>query len=414
MNKDRNVMFSLLLVIFIDMLGIGIIIPLLGSVFMDSSTGIFSANTPLYIKSIMYGVMMGLYPLGQFFGAPLLGALSDHYGRKKLLILSIAGSAIGYVLFGIGIIYQNIYLLVFSRLLDGFTGGNISIAMSSIADISDEKSKAKNFGLIGMAFGVGMVIGPFIGSRLSDSNIVSWFSYSTPFFITAMIASVNIVLLLFVYKETLKTRIHTKISMLTGFRNIRKAWHMPNLKIMFITLFLIVCGFNFYTQFLQLFLIEKFSYNLTQIGNFYAFLGLCIAIAQGTTTRIFSKYFRSEQILKVTIFCMAGLILCMSIPKNPLYLYFITPFLAVSNAFTFPNSSAIVSNLSAKDSQGEILGISQSVQALAQVIPPVIAGFAISINYNLPIYISSTLIFIAWIVFTLLFNKKDKHVFKEV
>src|SRR3989344_1101701 len=202
MNKDRNVMFSLLLVIFIDMLGIGIIIPLLGSVFMDSSTGIFSANTPLYIKSIMYGVMMGLYPLGQFFGAPLLGALSDHYGRKKLLILSIAGSAIGYVLFGIGIIYQNIYLLVFSRLLDGFTGGNISIAMSSIADISDEKSKAKNFGLIGMAFGVGMVIGPFIGSRLSDSNIVSWFSYSTPFFITAMIASVNIVLLLFVYKET--------------------------------------------------------------------------------------------------------------------------------------------------------------------------------------------------------------------
>ena len=149
-KHSRKSLFVLFCIVFLDMIGIGIVFPILAPLFIDQSSGIFSASVPYAARTVLFGLLIASYPFAQFFGAPLLGGLSDRHGRKNLLITSLAGTCIGYVLFALGIVFHNIYFLFFSRLLSGFTGGNISVTLSSIADVSGQKEKVRNFGLIGM------------------------------------------------------------------------------------------------------------------------------------------------------------------------------------------------------------------------------------------------------------------------
>jgi DHA1 family tetracycline resistance protein-like MFS transporter len=411
--EKKQSLFPIFFTVFIDLLGVGIVIPVLGHLFLDAG-GILPADVSLFQRTMLLGLLIASYPIMQFFGSPILGALSDRHGRKNILIISLIGTLIGYILFAIGILTRNIFLIYLSRIIDGFTGGNISTAMSAIADISKPEEKARNFGLIGMAFGLGFIFGPFIGGVLADNTIVSWFSSSTPFWFAAILCFANIILVIFNFSETLKVKINTNISILTGFKNIRKALGMPNLRTMFLVIFLLTFGFNFFTQFFQVYLIEKFQYTQSQIGYLFAFMGLCIAITQGIITRQLSKKFTPVQVLAYSTFALSIAILLLIFPTKAYYLFFIMPLISVSNGLTYPNSTAIVSNLSAKDSQGEILGINQSIRALGMSIPPLISGFIAAVNTSLPIIVGSVTIFFAWVVFVFYFKPGEKKFFHEV
>ena len=153
---------------------------------------------------IMFGFLVAVFPIMQFFATPILGQLSDRYGRKPVLALSLAGTALGYALFAVGIILRNIPLLFVARALDGITGGNLSVAQAAIADVTSPQDRTKNFGMIGAAFGVGFIIGPFLGGVLADPSVVSWFNAATPFWFAAILASANTAQVLFQFDETNK------------------------------------------------------------------------------------------------------------------------------------------------------------------------------------------------------------------
>jgi MFS transporter, DHA1 family, tetracycline resistance protein len=216
------------------------------------------------------------------------------------------------------------------------------------------------------------------------------------------------------FKETSTTRISSKISMLTGIRNIKKAFTIGNLRTVFIVIFLITLGFNFFTQFFQVFLIEKFSFDQSDIGMLFAFVGIWIAFSQGFLTRIASSKFTPKQVLSLSILFLAAFLLLLLLPSSIALVYVINAFIAIFAGLTFPNSIAIVSSLSGKESQGEILGINQSIQALGISIPPIIAGFIVSVHLYLPILVSAILMLAAWIVFMLFFRESKKEVFHEV
>ena len=413
MTQNKGSLLPIFITVFIDMLGVGIVIPILGHLFLDVN-GVLPQNYTLQLRTIMLGFLIASYPLAQFFGAPILGALSDRHGRKKILILSLFGTFIGYLFFAYGVLTKNLSLIFTSRILDGFTGGNISTALSAIADISDPKEKAKNFGLIGMAFGLGVILGPFLGGKLADDTLVSWFNHSTPFFFAALLCFTNVLLVIWMFKETLMTKSHTKISLLTGIKNIKKALGMPNLRIMFIVVFLLTFGFNFFTQFWQVFLIEKFQFTQSQIGDLFAYMGLWIAFTQGGITRQVSKKLSPVQVLSFSILIVSITLPFLLLPNNPAYILLILPFIAVFNGLTHPNTTAIISNLSGKESQGEILGINQSIQSLAMSLPAIISGFIVVLHRSLPILVGSFTIFLSWLVFITLFKKEQKQLFHEV
>lgn len=402
--KEKKFSISpIFLVVLIDMIGIGIIIPIIGPLFISSNI-LFSESVSFATRMILLGFLIAAFPLAQFFGAPILGALSDKHGRKKILIISLAGTFIGYILFGIGILTHNLYILFISRIIDGFTGGNINIAMSAIADVSDEENKVKRFGLVGMSFGLGMIIGPTIGGVLADSHTVSWFNYATPLWFAAILCLINILLFIFNFEETLTTCKIKKISLFTGFRHIKKAFTYDDLRVMFIFVLLFSFGFSFYTQFFNVYLIEKFQYTERDIGLFFGFMGLCIALAQGLIVRPLSKKLKAYQILSVSTLFVSITIALMLIPNKILGVFVIVPVMAIFNGLTMPNMNAQISNLTSKENQGEVLGINQSFQSLGMAIPPLIAGFIAAIHFVLPIIIASILIFFAWLVFIIFFR----------
>jgi len=174
-KKTGNPLLTIFLTVFIDMLGITIVIPVFTTLFFEPTTAFFTPEDGNVIRSILFGWMIASFPIMQFFGAPVLGALSDKYGRKPILTITIFASLIGYLLFAYAIYSGILWLTFVSRAFSGFMGGNISIAQSAISDISTPEDKAKNFGLIGVAFGLGFILGPAIGGVLADDTIYPWF-----------------------------------------------------------------------------------------------------------------------------------------------------------------------------------------------------------------------------------------------
>ena len=412
-KRQNHSIIPISFTVFLDLLGVGIVIPLLGVLFLDPSSSLLPAAYSKTQRTFLLGMVIGVYPIAQFFGAPMLGSISDKIGRRKVLIISLFGTVIGYLLFAFGIMNGIFPLLIIGRLIDGFTGGNTSVAMSSIADISDKKSKAGNFGIMGMAMGMGFVLGPFIGGKLGDSSVVSWFNYSTPFLFASLLAMINIILVFLWLPETLHERRNVKITPFTGFANIYKAFTIPSLRTIFIINFLINFGFSFFAQFFQVYLIVKFSFDQSQIGNIFAFIGLWIVITQGLIARPLSRRINPLKMLSFSPLLLAATFFIIIIPKDYSLLYFIIPFVAVFHGLNYPNITSIISNLSDKSTQGEILGINQSMLSVAQALPPLIAGVIVAIHPSFPIIAGSILTFAAWLIFLLFFRPAHKNMFDD-
>jgi len=407
MPGNNSRMLPIFLTVFIDMLGIGIIIPVIPVLFFDTSTSFFDPSVSEARRSILYGLLVAAYPFMQFFGAPLLGSLSDRYGRKPVLVISLFGTMVGYLLFATAIYNQNIWLLYLSRMLPGFTGGNISVILSSIADVSDDKSRTKNFGLVGMAFGLGFILGPFLGGVLADDAVLPWFDHATPFWFTAGLTLLNIAFVYFKFGETLRQRRESRMSLLTGFRNVAKSFSIPNLRVIFSVVLLLSLGFSFFTQFFSVYLIQKFQFTELKIGQLYAWIGIWLAITQGLTVRLLARRFHSAQLLNVSILGMSLALGLLLVPDKAVWFYLINPLIATFQGITSPNMTSVISMQAGSERQGEILGINQSMQSLGQIIPPLIAGYINAIDVRLPLLAATVLTLIGWLVYVAVFQSRN-------
>lgn len=395
MKKNLMILY---LTVAIDFLGVGLVIPIFAPLFLSENSNLFSIGTDYATRSFLLGLVLALFPFFQFFGAPALGTLSDKYGRKKILFLSVLGTFLGYILMVFGIVYQNLLLIVVSRAIDGFTGGNISVATSAISDISDKESRVKNFGMLGAIFGICFILGPFLGGKLSDPTVASFFSYETPFVIASILSFLNLILIATLFKDTLANRIEKTVSFKTGVKNLIRAFTDEKYKTVFTTIFLVSAGFSFFTQFFQAYLVSKFSFSQSQIGELFAYIGIWIVLTQGILVRVLPKV-KPQKVVFYSALFLGLFLMTLVIPENYTYIYFILPFIAISNGLLNPNSQAIISELADENAQGEIFGINQSVQSLGVAVAPLISGIIYSLDIRLPILTAGVLIVLASINF---------------
>jgi DHA1 family tetracycline resistance protein-like MFS transporter len=406
----RSPFAPIFLTIFIDMLGVGIIIPVLPALFFEEGTMLLGPELSYQRRSLLYGLLLASYPFMQFFGAPVLGSLSDRFGRKPMLQISLVGTCVGYFIFGQAILHAHIGWLFFSRMLPGFTGGNIAIVYSAIADVSEESAKAKNFGLVGVAFGLGFILGPTLGGVLADPGVVAWFSPSTPFWFTAALTIVNFILVQGWFRETLQYRRATRIHPFKGLVNIATSMRAPNLRIIFLVVLFQALGFTFFTQFFSVLLIEKIGAGLRDIGFLFGYVGVWLVFTQGVVVRLLSRRVASHVVLKYSMVLLSTAILTLTLPSQLWLFYLINPVVAIFHGITSPNLTAVVSAQAARDQQGEILGINQSMISIGLMLPALIGSWLNTYNVHLPILASSVFILTAWAIYLFVFVPKGRIV----
>lgn len=404
----NKILIIIFLTVFIDLLGIGILIPVIPQLFANplSIEYMLPLGTSINQGYMLLGLLIAVYPIGQFLATPILGQLSDKYGRKKILAISLLGTAISYVVFAFAIITKNIPLLFFSRFFDGITGGNISIAQAMIGDVSKPENRAKNFGMLGAAFGLGFILGPFIGGKLSDPSVMSWFTAATPFYFAAILAAINMLSVFFLVPETNKNLRKERLTWGKSLSNIKKAMEMKGMSTIFLTNFIFFGGFTFFTTFFGVFLIQKFNFTQGNIGDFFAYVGIWSVFTQAVLTRAFAKRFTESAIIRYSLIGAGVMILTYFLPTVSWQLLLIPPFFSICTGLTMANMNSLLSKSAPADQRGEIMGISSSVQALAQSIPAILSGFiAASLAPTTPLVIASILIICSGLAFRFLYKR---------
>ena len=411
-EKRSNPMLAIFSTVFLDMLGFGILIPVYPLLISPNSSFRVTPESWSFTDGlIMLGWLQGVFPLFIFLAAPILGQLSDRLGRRPVLAFSIFGTAVGYAIFAIGISTANIPLLFLGRAIDGATGGNLAVAQAAIGDISTNENRAKNFGMLGAAFGLGFVIGPYVGGRLSGPNksfyglfdTPSWFGATTPFWFAAILSSINCVLILTLLPETLWEKMRNgRIRLGQSVSNVVAGFRSGRLRVVLGTTFFFNAGFTFFTTFFGVYLRNNFGFDEGKTGDYFALVGIFIAFSQAVLVGRVAKRLSDWKVLRFSCFGTAAMmfIYFFGPTSTSAFIYLTVPFFTFFNGLTMANTTSLVSRSAEPGRQGEAMGIFSSVQNLAQVPASVLVGYVTSsITSATPLVVSGICITIAGLLF---------------
>lgn len=382
-------LLSACLIVFIDSIGIGLVFPLLPALFAISNNGLIM-ESPSTHSDILYGFAVAIYPLASLIGMPVLGKLSDIYGRKKLLLYGLLGLLGGYLLSAFSIFTHNLNFFFLSRFISGFSAGTYSICGAVIVDLSnDECNKVTGLKYLTLATIAGFILGPALSFCLNDTND----SLINPFLITSGLCILNILFLLVIFPEPKPKRIDKKIVFFDEILEALKLIFKNNLRLLVFGYLLFNLGFEVFLQSQSLYLKESFFYSTKQIGLFFAIMGTVFAFSMFIIHPKVSKKYKTNQQISISIFIMGSSLILYSfliikiIESNNLHIifswinsvffYLITPFITL-------NMTKILSDTVSNDSQGNLMGVLGQISSIATVFGGVIMGFIASIepNYN--------------------------------
>lgn len=388
--NSKNALAIVFLTVFIDLLGFGIIIPVLPAFALDLGKSFTQSNTPAFIAAAIFSFM-------QFLSAPFWGSKSDQIGRRPVFLISIAISFIGYLIFGVT---TSLWLLLLSRLLAGIGAGNFSAAQAYIADITPPEKRAERYGLIGVAFGLGFIIGPFVGGALKTH-----FGFASIGYVCAALCLINFLYVYFFLPESNLNLDKRKFKPLDIIQEMFEIAQRPKLRPIFLLFVMFIMAFSM-MQVSSTVLWEK-VYELTalQIGYIFSYIGICSALIQGLFIKKFKKWFGERKMLLIGTLLMA--IGVAGIPFAPvgkefvLMFYFIQLFLlliiATANGLIMPASSGLVSAYSEAREQGKVLGSMQSLGSLARGVGPFLGGFLYDWHPSAPFLTSGILLVLCFI-----------------
>jgi MFS transporter, DHA1 family, tetracycline resistance protein len=385
------------LTVFIDLLGFGILIPILPS---------FSVKE-LHIDETAIGIAIAAYSFIQFLFNPILGKISDKYGRKPVIVVCLFLNALGYIVFSFTHSYV---LLLVSRVIAGIGGSSIGVAQAYIADVTTRENRSKGMGLIGAAFGLGFVFGPLIGGLLSS------YGYAVTGYVAAGFSLIAFTLTIFYLPESLKKKEETQDSstqpqrrMLFDFAAMKKILQKPDLAVLILLFFILTFSFaNIYGTFALLGL-KVYGFTDMQNGYMYGIVGLSSAIIQGGLIGRINKLMSKKMILII-----GSLVIMVALAMIPyagtfLGLAIVSIVLSYGTGTFQPTVLSLISEVTSETEQGITLGMNQSLSSFARVLGPLWGGFAFEyLGYPFPFLTGAIFTFIIFLLTVFYLPKKIK------
>jgi DHA1 family multidrug resistance protein-like MFS transporter len=388
-NRKNLVLLSLTLGVV--MLGFGMVMPIF----------------PFYIESMgasatELGLLVAISPLIQLVASPVWGGMSDRHGRKPVLVVGLLGYGISMVLFGLA---TQLWMLFVARGVGALlSAATMPTTMAYISDCTSEQDRGGGMGVLGAATGLGMVLGPALGGLLGSNSL------STPFFLTAAVCLLTLVLVLFFLPESLPPEARRQTAVRAApTSQIRDLWLalFGPLGVLLVMAFLVSFGLTNFQAIFGYYALKRFGYGTEEVGWILTVVGIVAAVTQGTLTGPLTKRWGEASVIKVTLLASAitfGLLLTAS---N------LVTVLLTTGLFTLPNAllrPAVISLTSkhANTRQGTAMGLNNSFNSLGRIVGPVWAGFAFDINYNLP-YLSGAAIMFAGFLISLVWIAQERR-----
>lgn len=376
--KSKSALSLIFLTVFIDLLGFGILIPILPSF----------AIKELGVDETAVGIAIAIYSLVQFIFNPILGKLSDKHGRKPIIVVCLFINAIGYVIFAFTTSYL---ILIVSRIVAGVGGSSIAVAQAYIADVTTKESRSKGMGLIGSAFGLGFVFGPLIGGFLSKLGYMETGLGAAAFSFIAFFVT----MILLPESNLQRTEIVETKRKIFNIDAIIKTFKNPSLAILITLFFILTFSFaNIYGTF-ALLGIQVYGFTDLQNGYMFGIVGLSSAIVQGGLIGPITKLLGKKRILFVGSFLIMVTLAIIPYAGNFLWLAVDSIFLSLGTGMLQPTLLSLISEVTSDAEQGITLGVNQSLSALARMFGPLWGGFTFEyFGYPFPFLTGAAFMFL--------------------
>jgi len=363
-GPNRQAIIFILISAFLGSMGIGLLNPvapfLVSRYISDPST-----------IGIALGWLTSAYAICQFIAAPGLGALSDRFGRRPILLICLLGSAVGYLFMGIG---GALWVLFVGRIIDGITGGNISVAYAYIADVTPPQQRGKFYGWVGAVFGVGFIIGPALG------GLVAKFGIEAPLYLASAVTFANVLYGLVAMPESLSKADRTpsiRVSQLSPFGILAKVFAIPQLRWLLVAMFLYSLPFAALQSNLGLFAKDSLNWDATTTGGIFALVGITDIVVQGLLLEQLIKRFGEGRVAIGGLFAeIVGylLIAAVVLVHSAVPLFAGTIIFAMGDGLLGPSLTGLISRGAGRRSQGMVQGGSLSIQSVARIIGPLLGG----------------------------------------
>lgn len=359
----KKSLLPVFLIVFVDLLSFSFILPLIPSI-----------ATGYGLSPLLVGFLLATYPVGQVIGAPVLGRLSDRYGRKPILLFSVLGSFISLVTLGLS---NTIALIFISRLTDGLTGGNITVAQSYISDITTPENRAKGLGIIGAAFGLGFIIGPALGGILSQST----YGYHLAAFVASGLSFTNLMLITFILPESLdkEARHALKESPKTRFTlsALKEALNRPEVGPLLHSRVYYSVAHGIFQTIFTLYAQQKLNLDAAKTGLVLGYVGILAILVQTLAIGRLTKAYSEEKLIKGSSLVLSVSYVAWALAPNLISLLIVLiPISAASSVLNTVLRSALTKSVN-KEEIGGILGLSTSLESMTNIVTPILGGYLI-------------------------------------
>lgn len=410
--KKSLILATIFFTIFLDFFNLGLIYPIFTSLIFEGNGNLIPLESSEFYKNATFGLLVASFPFGQFFGASVIGHLSDQYGRRKLLIFSLIGTVLTLFLCALSVIFANLYILFLGRFLGGLMAGNMTLAYASLADFSSQEEKVKNFALIPLATGLGFAGGPYLAGILANPDTHALAGPALPFLFATLLALVNLMLVFWRFPETSSMKQKEKVikSFVLGMTELGKAFQQVSVRPYLWILFLMISSNLVFVQFVGPFAIDRFGFDVTEVGYLYANIGIAVSLGHIFLTRRLANRCSSEQALTWSLLGLAALIATLLLSNQAVILHVLTFLVMLACAVAYTNSMTLVSNQASQEEQGKMMGIAVSIQNCAEFLPATMLGLIAFISQALPLLAAALLAGSAYLILRTLMSKASEKV----